>query len=760
MKKAAAIGLSFALIVGSVLSLRPLKANAGAITPGEPKAAVSGTGKLEEARADGSKEEILVDFVAQDGYLQACYEKGQNPYEDLVYYECQNYTGDEAVLEISSSNTSVVQVLGQTTQTIRAESHDMYQIFFRIVGVGSASLVVKAGQQEYKLKVYGVPRKIELKSIAQTSFQGVTLQWEKIPGCSGYRIERAEVADDLWWFDKRYQTAATVYGENSTSVTLKTDWDTAYRYRVFGFVEDEERRLEGNPDLYSGNYFPTMDFTAKKLKGELSSVKKSGKKSLRIQWKRMAGAIGYKLYRSEWENGAYSCIYTADGGINSYEQNVSPGVTYYYKVTAVFPEGESDFSNSISEFIPKKGKKKSASAQKLGQKYIRGQYSGNWANSDQTYYYKSGGGLYAVCVQSNGNLKIFRISGSLKVKKVKTIKLKYDVWGGFYAGEDGNFYVAVGYHNYSESRTKTVIKIIQYNSSWKKRKTAEIKGGASNVFEGIYEPFEAGSLRMDLQEEMLYVATARKMFRHSDGLRHQSNISFLIDTKTMQEKKAKHAYVSHSFNQFVKFKDKNLYLLNHGDAYPRSLLLSVIPDYAPGASQNEENRTLCAFLGSAGENFTGCKVGGMEIGKENVLVCGIMQPHKEKVKGVPGYGGSLKYNVFLARSNRDTGKTTFQWLTKYNPERTSVIVGETRMVKLCDDKFAILYSTAQKGKETLNYVVVSDAGKKVFSKKYSGMVFDGDSQPILYKGNIVWADTSYEGANRTKTKLYSIPAVY
>ena len=117
-----------------------------------------------------------------------------------------------------------------------------------------------------------------------------------------------------------------------------------------------------------------------------ASVTKSGSKSLRVQWKPMAGAIAYKLYRSEWENGGYSCIYTAGSGVFSYEKNVSPGVMYSYKVTAVFPEGESDYSKSISEFIPKKGKQKSKLAKKLGQQYISGQYAGNWASPDKTYY--------------------------------------------------------------------------------------------------------------------------------------------------------------------------------------------------------------------------------------------------------------------------------------------------------------------------------------------------------------------------------------
>lgn len=761
MKRAAAIWLSFAVTVGSVSSLLPSRATAGEITPCEPKSAVSREKEENETKAAGFEEIVRVEFVADKGYLEAYYEKGKAPYEDFVYFNCKNQTEEDAVLEITSTNTNVVQVTGQTTQTIASGANDAFQIFYRIVGAGCANLVVKTGGEEYKLKVYGVPRNVELTSVTQTSFQGVTVQWEKIPGCSGYRIERAVAADDLWWFDKRFQTAATVYGDYTTSVTLKTDLNTTYRYRVFGFVEDEERRLEGNTDRYPGNV-KTIDFAAKKLKAQIASVTKSGSKSLRVQWKPMAGAIAYKLYRSEWENGGYSCIYTAGSGVTSYEQKVSPGVMYSYKVTAVFPEGESDYSKSISEFIPKKGKQKSKLAKKLGQQYISGQYAGNWASPDKTYYYESGKKLYAVCVQKNGSLGVFRISDSLKIKKIKTIKLKYDVWGGFYAGEDGNFYVAVGYHNYSESKTKTVIKIMQYGGNWKKKNTSEIKGGASNVFEGIYKPFEAGSLRMDMQDNLLYVATARQMFLYSDGKRHQSNISFLIDTKTMQEKKAPHAYISHSFNQFVKFKDGTLYLLNHGDAFPRSLALSVFEDYAPGMDErtSEKIQSLCSFQGSSGDNFTGCKVGGMEIGKDNVLVCGTMQPHERKVKGVSGFGDKFKYNVFLARSNRSSGKTSFQWLTGYHPKRSSVVVGEARMIKLSDDKFAILYSTTQKKKTKLNYIVVNDAGKKAYSKKYSGMAFDGDSQPVLYKGKIVWADTAYEGINRTKTKLYSIPAIY
>lgn len=350
------------------------------------------------------------------------------------------------------------------------------------------------------------------------------------------------------------------------------------------------------------------------------------------------------------------------------------------------------------------------------------------------------------------------MNASFKVTNTKTIKLKYDVWGGFYKGTDGNFYVAVGDQNPKESNKKTVIKVIKYNSKWKKLKTASIKGGAKNSFVGIYAPFEAGNCRMDMQGSTLYLMTSRQMFIGSDGLRHQSNISFKIDTKKMKASEANESYASHSFNQFAKFKDDALYLLDHGDAYPRSLELTTVLGYGT-KGQTVSSSSLVSLQGGTGGNFTGCRVGGMEIGSSNVLVCGTSQPHKKKIGKISGFGYDYKYNAFLALANRKSGKVTFKWLTTYHPKTTSVTVGETRMVKLTDNRFAVLYSTTQKGKSTLNYAVYSDTGKKIYSKKYSNIVFYGDSQPILYNGSIVWI-SPIENKGKVKSKLYSIPAIF
>ena len=742
MKKITALLLTAVLLLNTIQPVCAANTvdNTQTVTPDQAK-------KSTAAQAGGA----TFQFDKNSQYLQMEY--SLNPPENYQhnrcqYYSCKNMGDSPVTLSVSSSNTNVLKITSDKKITLAAgASHRSEKILYTLVGVGYSDIIVSMGNTSYKLRVYVLPREINFSKPTQTDFHHIKLKWQKIPGCSGYYVQRSKNYTD------GYQTIKTLDAGKS-SITLPVKWNVEYFYKIVAYIKDDERIVTA--DTY------WQSFTPQKMAGStITSVKKSGSSSLQVNWKAFNGATGYKLYRSTQENGTYKCIYTAKNGkTTSYKQKVSKGVPYYYKLVTMDAMGKSDFSLSVSQIIPTKNKVKKVSCSKISQKPSGGlgQYSYFWSHPDTTYYYQSGGKFHAVCVQDNGNLKIYTMNASFKVTNTKTIKLKYDVWGGFYQGTDGNFYVAVGDQNPKESNKKTVIKVIKYNSKWKKLKTASIKGGAKNSFVGIYAPFEAGNCRMDMQGSTLYLMTSRQMFIGSDGLRHQSNISFKIDTKKMKASEANESYASHSFNQFAKFKDDALYLLDHGDAYPRSLELTTVLGYGT-KGQTVSSSSLVSLQGGTGGNFTGCRVGGMEIGSSNVLVCGTSQPHKKKIGKISGFGYDYKYNAFLALANRKSGKVTFKWLTTYHPKTTSVTVGETRMVKLTDNRFAVLYSTTQKGKSTLNYAVYSDTGKKIYSKKYSNIVFYGDSQPILYNGSIVWI-SPIENKGKVKSKLYSIPAIF
>lgn len=676
-------------------------------------------------------------------------------------------SGRAATVTMTSSNPAVVRFDSEVNSaSIPAGSvWSTHTVAWtgEICGVGITTITITCENVTKTIDVYVLPENTELTDIEQTGANELTLKWKKVAGVTGYQILRlpANGTNDP-------EVIAQVTGDNVTTTTVSAPRDVEYQYAVVTYLSSGNTLAQGK---YS-EWPEYSSFTATKMGPELKSVQVKGS-TFTLQWEKISGVLGYQIYRSAKENGTYTLVNKVGADVDTYSEKRTKGVIYYYQLKALYEEGEGSVSNSLSGYSPISGKATSKKISQIHSQYFSGtdgMYGGNYASNEYVNYYTANGKFYMVCQQQWGKLYIYTFDSKMNYKGKKTIKLgNYDMYGGFYAGIDGNFYVVVGYSNYKEQDNKTVIKVMQYDSKWKLKKTAKIKGSASNMFEGIYSPFYGGSCRMDMNGSTLYIHTARQMYKTSDGLRHQSNINFAIDTKTMKYKVTEDAYCSHSFNQFVKFKDNGLYLADHGDAYPRSITLTMAKNY--GTKNELTTRTdVFKLLGDIGANYTGATVGGMEIGAENVLICGTAQPHKDMIKGVTGFGNVktkngeyvlLKNNVYLTVTNRETGKRKCIWLTKNNPKTTNVTVGDTRMVKLSDTRFAILYETSTGKKNVLNYVVVDNNGKKIYSKKYSGYIMNGSSQPILYKGYIQWASPSYrEKKNDYVMVMYRIPATY
>lgn len=707
--------------------------------------------KAEEASVD-----LSIETTDNASFLTAEYDNDAD-YIPMVYmrYSYEIKTGtDDLKLTVKSSDTSVIEVEEEyREQTFYANStySGIYGMNLVVKGAGIATITFSIGEMEKSINVYAVPQTIDVIKAEQSGYRHVTVSWKSIAGCSGYIIESSPRGK------QQYKEVGNVAGGSTSSAQIQVAWDKEYTYRVIGYVADQVNRVTGKP------WGDTKNCIVKANGAELTSVKKKGSSSLKIQWNPVEGASAYEIYSSNSENGEYKKVDTVLAeSTPSYTHKVSKGQTYYYYVLTKYPQEYAYRSKCLSGFIPKKSKAAQIQ-QKTAMQDITyaGQYGGNWASPDKTYYYVANDKLHVVSLDGNA-LKIYTLKGKeLKHTATKTVNLgNFEKWGGFYHGTDGCFYVAVGYDNLSEKDNKTVIKVYQYSSKWKLKKTCKIKGKATNAFKGIYEVFRAGNCRMDMTGNTLYLVTARTMYVGNDGLHHQSNIAFKINTEKMTYKDSKGAYTSHSFNQFAKFKDENLYQADHGDAYPRAVSLTIRNNY--GTSRQEiVEKSVFKIKGTVGDNATGLTMGGMEVGKTNVLICGTSQPHYSKVKGVKGWNPSWKKNAYVVVANRETGKSSIKWLTKYNPKSSTTTVGETRMVKLSDEYFAILYNTTEStGVTKLNYVVVNNKGKKVFSKTYANMSCKGASQPILYKGNIVWAETTYGANYQPITTTYRIPAIY
>ena len=71
------------------------------------------------------------------------------------------------------------------------------------------------------------------------------------------------------------------------------------------------------------------------------------------------------------------------------------------------------------------------------------------------------------------------------------------------------------------------------------------------------------------------------MYRADDGYNHQANVTIQLDMSTMKITDSftdvlnnNYGYVSHSFNQFIKIDSDKIVAVDHGDAYPRSIVLT------------------------------------------------------------------------------------------------------------------------------------------------------------------------------------------
>lgn len=392
-----------------------------------------------------------------------------------------------------------------------------------------------------------------------------------------------------------------------------------------------------------------------------------------------------------------------------------------------------------------------------------------WASPDELNYYTDTSGRFCVVSAwpTDSRFDINTFDAGFNCVATKTVDFTgFNLWGGFYHAPDGYFYVAVGQYNTEQDDDKTVIEVRRYNASWVLVGTAAIKGGVTFTFKGIRVPFDAGQCAMTLSGTQLVVHTAREMYTADDGKNHQANISFAIDTTTMTASiigsgyggSSNSQYTSHSFNQYAQLQGADLLLVDHGDAHPRSVVLSRIANYT-GGSRQVVRTNLFSLMGSLGENYTGTTVMGFELGQNGNLLVGHSVPHNQAVDGVTGYDSNMVQNVYLLVLNKHTDAPSFQWLTNYNPARTQIAVQAPRMVKLSDDRFVVLFTVVENGKARLEYRLVNSSGTVLASKSFAGVNFASGTQPLVQDGFLLWvgpAPSAYSWLRPSERYLYEL----
>ena len=368
--------------------------------------------------------------------------------------------------------------------------------------------------------------------------------------------------------------------------------------------------------------------------------------------------------------------------------------------------------------------------------------------TDESYLIKKENGYMKV--QAGDDIKGFVVEyfdNNFTRTAKKSIQTELPIWGGFYE-HNNYYYVCTGQYNGKESDQVEVYRITKFDKNWKRLASAGFYG------ENTYVPFESGNCRFAAVGDQLIVHTCHTMYDLGDGLHHQSNHTIQVDMNSMKavdfSDRYRTPYSSHSFNQFIKKDGNGFVTLDHGDAYPRALMLSktsLKEEDGKIVSDIHEPIYVMNFRGKAGDNETGASLGGLELSDSSYIIAGESlhqdDPHSRTTR-----------NIFVAVIDRKSNDVNIKWITDYKEDSEYDGAGTPQLVKLNNNRFAILWA------EDVDNVHFKRQTKCVFidgkgNPSGRAVIIDAelsDCAPIVVGSELVWYVW-----NNERTVFYRMP---
>ena len=188
-------------------------------------------------------------------------------------------------------------------------------------GLGTTIIRVAFGGMMAECKITVKLADITGASVKRSSDTALKVSWVKVPSANGYVVYRSTKADSGFKSVKTITKGTTV---SFTNTKLKTG--TTYYYKVRAYKTVSGKKVYGE-------YTAVLPGAA--LKTPTAAVKSTGYNSLAVSWKKITGATGYEIVRSDTKTGVYTVVGTTTGNASvKFEQTVTFNKTYYYKVRA------------------------------------------------------------------------------------------------------------------------------------------------------------------------------------------------------------------------------------------------------------------------------------------------------------------------------------------------------------------------------------------------------------------------------------------
>lgn len=349
---------------------------------------------------------------------------------------------------------------------------------------------------------------------------------------------------------------------------------------------------------------------------------------------------------------------------------------------------------------------------------------------------------------------------SFKLLRQGTIPLELDIWGGFYAGSDGCYYVVEGRNNTAENDSAEVIRVIKYDSNWNRVKAASITGNTSLFGGQVRYPFDYGTVQFAEDGNYLFVVTGHEGYMDAQyGQGHQGFLMARID-KTNMTGNIVDTDLWHSFAQYIKSAGDYLYVLelSEGSRYTK------LSRFASGGYSRTNDFSVLNYGGSRDSAWAipcYASVDDLEMSSGYVIGAGtsIDQSKYDSVSS------DTPHNIYLTitpKSNFSNTATTVKWLTNYS-SGGKTFVG-LHLTKISGDRIMVSWEESPAADAALasnqdslsggilHYLFIDGKGD-VISQEYTAAATISDCQPIVKGGKVI-----YYASNENMVDFYTIDA--
>lgn len=172
---------------------------------------------------------------------------------------------------------------------------------------------------------------MQLESCEAVGDHSVKLTWKQDTAVSGYYIYRSVKENGTFRKIKTISKNATLTYTDTKLVPGKK-----FYYKICTYTKGTDGTVR------TGELSPALKAQPQAEAPLLSAVHTNlSNRSLSLEWKKVANASGYRVYRSVYPDKGFAKIKDLSGGmfVGYEDRNVIPGGTYYYRVKALYVSG-------------------------------------------------------------------------------------------------------------------------------------------------------------------------------------------------------------------------------------------------------------------------------------------------------------------------------------------------------------------------------------------------------------------------------------